>query len=76
MALTHLILIAFMTDNAALTDVGNLLDVQQDNTGGTYIANNQLLCFDAAVSWGRRTDSHIEYLLGQVCLLYGDVIPS
>jgi hypothetical protein len=55
-------------DNNALTDLGYLLDIQGSNDNGTLVANNSLLCFNAPVSWSRRSLSLLEYSISQVCL--------
>ncbi len=46
--------------NDLLTDVGHILDIQQSSDNGTYIANNPVLCFDAAVEWARHSQSYLE----------------
>ena len=56
--------------NNRLTDLGHVLDLQLDAAGGTYVANNERLCFEASTAWARRNDSFLEYLLSSVCV-YG-----
>lgn len=58
--------IAFEGNNQ-LVDIGYVLDIQQLAASGTLVANNSQLCFDAALSWSHRSDSHLEYNVGQVC---------
>ena len=55
-------------DNNRLTDVGHVLDLQIDAAGGTYVANNERLCFEASTAWARRNDSLLEYSLSAVCI--------
>jgi hypothetical protein len=50
------------TDNNRLTELGNILDLQLHATGGTYVADNERLCFDASIQWTRRNDSLLEHL--------------
>ena len=53
--------------NALLSDIGSLLTIQDSGDRGTYVANNAILCFGAAVSWSQRPQSYLEYDLDQVC---------
>ena len=53
--------------NAQLTDLGNILLIQDTHDVGTYVGNNGKLCFSAAVGWSQRPQSYLEYSLGQVC---------
>ena len=55
------------SDNKRLTDLGHLLDLQLDAAGGTYVANNERLCFEASTAWAQRNDSLLEYSLNAVC---------
>ena len=54
--------------NELLTDAGHVLDIQQSSDDGTYIANNPVLCFDAAVEWARHPQSYLESNLTLVSL--------
>ena len=53
--------------NGRLTDVGHVLDLQIDAAGGTYVANNERLCFEASTAWAQRNDSLLKYSLSAVC---------
>jgi hypothetical protein len=55
------------TDNKRLTELGNILDLQLRATGGTYVADNEQLCFDASIQWTRRNDSLLEHSHAAVC---------
>jgi hypothetical protein len=48
--------------NSRLVDMGNILDLQLHATTGTYVADNERLCFDASIQWTRRDDSLLEHL--------------
>ena len=55
--------------NSQLVDIAYVLDIQQLAPAGTLVSNNSQLCFDAALSWSHRRDSHLEYRIDQVCRL-------
>jgi hypothetical protein len=55
-----------LADNLKLESVGNVLDIQLDASNGTYVSNNERLCFDASQQWTRRSDSVITYELDKV----------
>jgi hypothetical protein len=57
--------------NSQLVDIAYVLDIQQLAPAGTLVANNSQLCFDAALSWSHRSDSHLEYRIDQVCHFAG-----
>lgn len=57
------------TDNPALSDLGNLLDIQLGAVYGTYVKENDRLCFNPSVEWSRRGESHLEYNMTQVSSL-------
>ena len=54
-------------DNIRLMDLGHVLDLQLDAAGGTYVADNERLCFDASIAWAQRNNSLLEYSLSAVC---------
>ena len=53
-------------DNDRLEDLGRIIDLQLDAAGGTYVADNDRLCFDASIAWAQRNDSLLEYGLSAV----------
>jgi hypothetical protein len=66
-ALTLIVIVVSFKGNNQLVDIAYVLDIQQLAPTGTLVANNSQLCFDAALSWSHRSDSHLEYHVGQVC---------
>ncbi len=67
MTYSWLCVLADVSGNALLADLGFLLDVQIESVYGTYVSNNSRLCSDASIRWTRRNDSFVEFELGQVC---------
>ena len=55
-----------IANNPNLADLYVLLGIQTSSTLGTYIGNNPSLCFDAALSWTRRSDSNLSFVSSQV----------
>jgi hypothetical protein len=49
--------------------MGNILDLQLHATTGTYVADNERLCFDASIQWARREDSLLKYSDAAVCVV-------
>ena len=58
--------------NAQLSDLGTILSIQDANKGTIYVANNDNLCFDAAIFWSRDSESYLEYNVAQVCVKCND----
>jgi hypothetical protein len=54
-------------DNYRLGDLGHVLDLQLNAAGGTYVADNARLCFDASVAWAQRNDSLLVFERAAVC---------
>ncbi len=46
-----------------------MLDLQLNAAGGTYVADNARLCFDASIAWAQRNDSLLVFERAVVCLL-------
>ncbi len=56
----------FFADNPRLKDLGNILEIQARSDNGTYVADNDVLCFLSSLLWTRRANSNISYRLDQV----------
>ncbi len=59
---------SFFADNPRLKDLGNILEIQAKSDNGTYVADNDVLCFPSSLFWTRRVNSNISYRLDQVAL--------
>ncbi len=53
-------------DNPRLKDLGNILEIQAESDNGTYVVDNDVLCFPSSLLWTRRANSNISYRLDQV----------
>jgi hypothetical protein len=53
--------------NSRLVDMGSIRDVQYSASSGTYVTNNERLCFSASIRWTDREDSLLEYSTAAVC---------
>ncbi len=51
--------------------MGNVLDVQINAAGSTYVADNPRLCLEAALQWTYRMDSYVEHSRSQVGTICG-----
>ncbi len=57
---------SFFADNSRLKDFGNILEIQAKNDNGTYVTDNDVLCFLSSLFWTQRANSNISYRLDQV----------